>query len=244
MNGAWAGWRTHSRSTSCQSKRPRWPKMRLRPLSCHSRVVVGAHVAVVAPVGAEAGERARGLADVALAVAAAERVELHQLAGVVLVRRLGVRVGQRQVQKHGRVARDLAQEVGEGTERVAAQGAVLGQHQRRVLLAGGEVVVPEERELLLQRARRAHHLVEPPDRVVAPRVHGVELLAVLELRRRDAGQGRRAAVHQPADRGGLAAPRPVARFARRGAEAGSPEQPPDVGLGPRLPASMPSSGSP
>src|SRR5438094_955033 len=38
-----------------------------------------------APLRAEAGERARGLADVALGVAAPEREELHELACVVLV---------------------------------------------------------------------------------------------------------------------------------------------------------------
>ena len=196
-------------------------------------VVEGAHAAVVVPVRAEAGERARRLADVALRVAARERVQLHQLAREVLVRRLRVRVREREVEQHRRVGRDLAQQHREGAERMPAQRAVLREHHRRVLIGGGEVVVPEERELLLERPRRADHAVEPPERVVAPLVERVER-AVVGARRRDARDRRRPAVQQPADRGRLAAPRPVRRLARRRAEAGAPEEPAHVALGPAV----------
>src|SRR4029450_13169572 len=70
-----------------------------------------------------------------------------------------------------------------------------------------------------------------PEHVVAPLVLGVEPVTV-HARWLDARRGGGAATQQPADRGALAAARPVARLARSRAEARSPEHPPDMRFGP------------
>ena len=109
------------------------------------------------------------------------------------------------------------------------------------------MVVPEEGHLLLQRARRADHAVEPPEHVVTPLVDGVERLAV-DAGRRNARQGRGSAVEQPADRGAACPGVPSARLSRRRAEAGPPEQAADVSLGPAVaapgPAAAPAASAP
>ena len=140
------------------------------------------------PVVVEAGERPRLLADVALGVAAAgaEREELHQLARVVLVRRPLRVLGAREPEQHRRVLRDLAQHRVERPEREAAQELVLVQHQLLRADAGErgrEPVVPDEGHPLDERARRAHHPVEPPEVVVAPGVAGREPAALVVARR-------------------------------------------------------------
>ena len=142
--------------------------------------------AAVRPVVAPAGERPRELAHVALAVAApgAEREQLHQLTGVVLVDvPLGV-VGAVEPQQHRRVARDAERELLERAERVAPQHRVLAQHQRgrRAVLAGGEPVVPDQRHALHERRLRADHAVQPPAVVVTPGVARRERAAVLVVR--------------------------------------------------------------
>ena len=190
----------------------------------------------VVPVALEARQRAGRLAHVALGVAAGdpEREELHQLAGVVLVGVALVGVHQREEGLHRRVGRHRPQQLGEGAERVAAQLAVLGQHQRRVLVARGEVVVPEERELLLQRALAADHLVQPPQHVVAPLVDRVQRLAVGARRRAHHPPGPvRAgpAADQPVDRALARAPGPEVDLLRARAEARTPEQ--ALGMGTR-----------
>src|SRR5215212_11681714 len=85
----------------------------------------------VVPVVAKARERARLLADIALAVAAAraEREELHHLARVVLVRRPLRVLGAREPEEHRGVARDPGEELAEAAEGVAAQELVLPAHE-------------------------------------------------------------------------------------------------------------------
>ncbi len=88
------------------------------------RVVAEVDVALVRPpVVAEAGQRARILAHVVLAVAAAraEREQLHHLAAVVLVRRVLAVVGAVQPEQHRRVARSPAA-AARGTSRARARG--------------------------------------------------------------------------------------------------------------------------
>jgi hypothetical protein len=186
----------------------------------------------VAARDAPAGQRTGGLADVALVVALGEREELHELAGVVLVRRVLVGVGEREEELHRRVARDLPQQPRERAHAVLAQHPVLAQHERRVLIARGEVVVPEERELLLQRPRRSHHPVEPPQDVVAVLVEGIDRPA---LDRGARAEQRRAAlrtVDDVRDRSSSAGTRPVPDLLRCGAETRAPEEAADVGLRP------------
>ena len=187
--------------------------------------------AVVGPAGAEARERARRLADVALGVAAPEREELHQLPRVVLVRRLLGGVGERQEELHRRVARDSLEQRPEAAERPLAQHAVLREHLRRLLPARGEVVVPEEGHLLHERALSADHPVEPPEDVVTPLVQRVERLAV-DARRRADEVGPAATAQDEAERRVPARPRPSASLLRRRAETGAPEEASDVLLGP------------
>ena len=131
---------------------------------------------VVAAEG-HARQGARAFLDVALGVvvAFAEREELHQLAREVLVRAPAAVLVVVEVLQHRRVADDAAHEIGEVAGGVRAQERVLREHVVAVLdraVAGREVPVPEERELLLERAARRDHLREPP------LLHLGELLAV------------------------------------------------------------------
>jgi hypothetical protein len=194
-------------------------------------VVAGAAEAAVPPLGLEAGERAGRLADVLLRVALAQAEELHELAGVVLVGRPLGRLEQRQEQAHRVVGRDLARERLEVAEGVLTQLAVLREHQRRLLVARREVVVPEERHLLDQRALRADHPVEPPQPVVAPLVDRIER-AVLGARSWADQIGAAAAVQQPGERRVLAGLRPLGDLVRTCAEAGAPHDASYVCLGP------------
>ena len=120
-----------------------------------------------------------------VAAAGAEREQLHQLAGVVLVRRpLGVlRAGE--PEQHRRVLRDLAQHRVERAEREAAQQLVLVQHQllrADAVERGREPVVPDEGHPLDERAGRPHHPVEPPEVVVTPGVGRREPAALVVAR--------------------------------------------------------------
>jgi hypothetical protein len=113
--------------------------------------------------------------------------------------------------------------------------AVLGQHQRRVLVAGCEVVVPEQRQLLLQRALAADHLVQPPQHVVAPLVDRVQRLAVGARRRADhplRAVRPAATVDEPVDRALARAVGPEVDLLGRCAEAGTPQQAFGVGARP------------
>jgi hypothetical protein len=105
------------------------------------------------------------LLDVSFGVAAlAEREELHDLAGEVLV---GIRFHIAvvvEVGQHGRVADDAAEQ-GRIAQGVAAEHAVLHKQVVGVFhraVAGGEVAVPEEGEFLLQRPGGLDHPLEPP----------------------------------------------------------------------------------
>ena len=141
----------------------------------------------VRPVVAEAGQRPRQLAHVALAVAApgAQAEQLLQLTRVVLVDVPAVVLGPVEPQQHRRVLGDVEREPLEVAERVPAQQRVLAQHQllRDAGLRGREPVVPHERHPLDERRLRAHHPVQPPQVVVAPRVLGREP-AAFDLRGR------------------------------------------------------------
>src|SRR3954451_22410730 len=192
-------------------------------------VVADGQRAPVAVVALEAGQRAGRLAHVALGVAARdpEREELHELACVVLVGVALVGVHQREegLQRRGRDNRP--QEPGERAQRVLAQLVVLRKHERGVLVARGEVVVPEERELLLKRALAANHLVQPPQHVVAPLVDRVQRLAVGARRRADHALGgvrSRPAADQPVDGALARAPGPELDLLRARAEARAPQQ--------------------
>ena len=128
-----------------------------------------------APLVPPAGQRPRLLAHVALGVAVplAEREQLHQLAGVVLVGRPLRVVGAGEPDQHRRVGRDLAQQHAERAERPAAQQPVLPQHQRLradAVVRRGEPVVPDQGHALDERPVRPHHAVEPPELVVTPGV--------------------------------------------------------------------------
>ncbi len=118
------------------------------------------------PVDLPAGQRPGGLAYVGLGVVAvAQREQLHELPGQVLVRRLGRVVVAVQPDQHGRVDDHGLRQWGERAERVPAEGLVLRQHQLRhldLLGAGGEVPVPEPGQPLDRRLLGRHHPVQPP----------------------------------------------------------------------------------
>ena len=182
-------------------------------------------------VEGEAGEGARRLAHVALGVAVvdAQREELEQLAGEVLVGRALLGVGEAQEQLHRAVLRDRPGQVAEAPQRAAPQGPVLDQHQPRVAhvaVRGGEVVVPVEGHPLDQRVARPHRPVEPPEHVVAVGVDRVQG-APLDPRRPPA-QGRPARAQQLGHGALEAHRRHAVDVLRPPAEAGPPQQPLDA----------------
>ena len=84
-------------------------------------------------------------------MAHAEREQLHQFAGQILIR-MPLAVGRCvQVDEQSRLTNSGAQQVGEVRPRVPAQRVVLAVHQGSVLdlaVGGGEMIVPEEGEAL------------------------------------------------------------------------------------------------
>jgi hypothetical protein len=161
---------------------------------------------------------------VAVAVGA-DREQLHQLAPVVLVRRvLGV-VRAREPEQHRRVLRDGLQQRRERSERVPAEELVLADHQPGVadVLRGGEPVVPDERHALGEGAARAHHPVEPPELVVSPCIERRERVTVVVVRL-GASETFAARVRQLVD--GAVEPelREPLGLARPWPETGTPEQ--------------------
>ena len=182
----------------------------------------------LAPVVPEARQRARLLADVALGVPAsgAEREELHQLTGVVLVRRPLRVVGPGEPEQHRGVARDRERQLPEGAEPVAAEERVLPEHEplrADALVRRGEPVVPDERHPLHQRPVAADHAVEPPEMVVAPRVARRERASFLVLRAR-ADESLASRRGQCANGLVQALPRELPGLASARPETGTPEQ--------------------
>src|SRR5262249_39592225 len=131
-----------------------------------ARIMFGRVVAELVVVDRPARQRAGSLLHVGLGeVADAEREELHQLAGQVLVGvPLAIARGV-EIEKKGRLAYAGIEEL---AERRAAEGA-----ERLVLLpqeadvvdlldTGGEVIVPHQRELFGQWVRPEEHAEHPP----------------------------------------------------------------------------------
>ena len=129
-------------------------------------------------VAVPAGEGAGGLLHVGLGVVADPAGEqLHQLAGEVLVRvLLGARLTV-EPDDHRRVAGDGQGQFADVAPGMAADRLDLLVHQAGAVhffVAGGEVAVPEERELLAERSPGGHHPVDPP------RLLGLDLAEVHE----------------------------------------------------------------
>jgi hypothetical protein len=185
---------------------------------------------VVVPVVAPAGQGTRLLAHVVLGVRAAvgaEGEELHQLAPVVLVRRVLRVVGAREPEQHRGVARDLGDEGQERPEPVRPEEPVLLQHQAgRVdpIARGREPVVPHQRHALDERAARPHHPVEPPELVMAPRVVRGERAAAIVVRLR-APEALEARVGQRVDGGVEASLGEPLGFTGTRAETRTPKEP-------------------
>ena len=114
-----------------------------------------------------AGEGPGGLADVALGVMpGAQGEQLEELAGEVLVGLVLLAGPAVEPDEHGRVGDDRLQERGEAAQGVGPQRLVLPVHERDrldLLVAGGEVAVPEEGELLAERVGPVEDAVEPAD---------------------------------------------------------------------------------
>ncbi len=185
------------------------------------RVLLVGHVGAVGlvPVVAPSGQRPGGLLDVVLRVhlgvapeavgcvlegrVVAQAEELHRLAGVVLVGRPLVVVGAVQPQEHGRVVRQVDQQLIEVSHRAAAQQAVLAQHVAGVSdarVGRRKMVVQVQRHALLQLVGRAQHAIQPPQAVVAPGVERIDRLTAVRRRRPcEFGRGGRGehALHSP-----------------------------------------------
>ena len=182
----------------------------------------------VSPVAVPAGEGPRLLAHVTFGVAAAraEGEQLHQLAAVVLVRRVLRVLDAREEDQHRRVVGDVEQEVAERAERAAAEELVLLQHQPlgpNLAVRGREPVVPDERHPLDERPARPHHPVEPPEVVVAPGVGGREPVSLV-VARRVADELLGTGMRERVDGGVEPLRRERARLAPAGAETGPPQQ--------------------
>ena len=198
-------------------------------------VVLGVEAEVVrpdavVPVVAEAGQRARLLAHVVLGVAAvgAEREQLHQLARVVLVRRVLPVLRSREPQQHRRVARDPHEQV-VGTSpsaffRSISFWWIIRRCDADAVVRRREPVVPDERHALGQRPVRAEHPVEPPQVVVSPRVGRRQRVAVLVVGRRAAEPLLPARPRERVDRAVEALPRKLLGLAGARAEPGPPQQ--------------------
>ena len=80
--------------------------------------------------------------------------QLHQFAGEILVRMIFRARFAVEPDEHGRIARHASDQVVQIRPGSAAQGLDLPVHKLRILdlmLAGGEMAVPEQRQLLAQR---------------------------------------------------------------------------------------------
>ena len=112
-----------------------------------------------------AGEGAGGLADIGLAVVAdPEREELQEFAGEVLVGPLLAADTPVQPDEHGEVGQHVGEESRELAQGVPAEALILPEHQVNasdLVIAGREVVVPEERHLLAEGVRVEDDAVEP-----------------------------------------------------------------------------------
>ena len=198
-------------------------------------VAVEAEPDPAVPVLVRRGEPGQGpglLAHVTLRVAGAvaQGEQLHQLAGVVLVRRALLALEAVEVQQHRGVLRHPRDEAGERAEPRPPEHVVLADHQ--ALRADGlvrcrEPVVPDERHSLRQRPARPHHPVEPPQ-VVVPELVEREQPVAVDLRRL-ADEVVRAGREQVRDGAVEAARGERSLLARSRAESGAPEKP--LGLG-------------
>ena len=111
-------------------------------------------------------ERAGGFTHVALGVVAdAHREQLQELAPEVLV---GVRLDVLavvQIHQHGGILEEPDEQLAEVAGCVRPEHQILPEHHAVVahlVLAGREVAVPEQRELLLERPPGRQHPVRPP----------------------------------------------------------------------------------
>ena len=177
-----------------------------------------------------AGERPGGLADVVLReMAGAQGEQLEELAGEVLVGLVLLAGAPVEPDEHGRVGDDRFQERGESAEGVGSQRLVLLVHQRdrlHLLVAGGEMPVPEEGELLAERVGPVEDAVEPADLEQVEVRRGPRRLAQavdgLEHPRWGAGAGGTAARRWPRDRPRRRGGVPLASRRSRRGDAGGP----------------------
>ena len=110
---------------------------------------------------------------------------------------------------------------------MAAEQRVLRQHQTLrtdCVIRRGEPAVPDQRHPLVQRAARAHHLVEPPQVIVAPLVGGREGTALIVARLR-AGESLGAGRDQRGHSAGDAEPRQGLGLPGSRPEPGTPQEP-------------------
>jgi hypothetical protein len=118
-----------------------------------------------------AGERAGALAHIffCVTVFVPKREEFHELAGQVFIRRAGAVANAVQPEQHCRVRQHRVREGAEVTEFEGAQLLVLMPHPfggGHLLRRGCEMVVPQQRELLVYRLVHRGHAPHPPRRQV------------------------------------------------------------------------------
>ena len=113
-----------------------------------------------------AAKRAGGFLNIRLRVVAhAQRKQLHQLAGEVLVRlSAAIRVSV-EPHQHRHIAGNVMQQLAKAAQGVAAEERVLRRHLRKRLHLGvrrGKVTVPEQRHLFDERIGRVEQSMGPP----------------------------------------------------------------------------------
>ncbi len=113
-----------------------------------------------------ARQSASGLLDVGFReVADAKGEQLHQLASEIFVGMFPAIAGSVEPDQERRVAHGGVEQISKSAAGTNAKGLILPAHEREVVdlgIAGGEVVVPHEREPLAQGVRPEDHSVDPP----------------------------------------------------------------------------------
>jgi hypothetical protein len=128
--------------------------------------------------------------------------------------------------EHRRVGTVAAQQLAEISEGVAAEQLVLIEHEGNALnlvVAGGKVAVPEQRQLLAQRIGAVEDAVQPPC-LEALRVIRVEDALAQKVEDLSFVLGRLGGAQEPVNAGGGAVLQVALQLAPGRAEAGPPVQ--------------------
>ncbi len=145
------------------SQRAGFAQNRLEALVMDERAIVAL---LAEAITNQAGECAGCFRDVSFGIMAFSQGEkLHHLARVILIRMLLAALRLIEPDQHGRIAGDGREHLPPTPRGQPPERIILKPHQvgvSHLVDAGREVAVPEERQLLLERARPFGHPLQPP----------------------------------------------------------------------------------